>query len=757
MARVIFDNLVSLPADEFQICRNTLLRSRKPRFRSSFGCRLNALCFLVMVFAVFGAGAAEPKRVLVVHSFINAAPPFTTHSLAFETELIARMDEPVDLDEVSLDVARYVSLDIEEALVDLMQRHHAKWQPDLVVPIGSPAGVFLAQHRDQLFPKTTPIIYTGMDQRRLPPGALQENASFVGESFDLPGLVEDILQLAPATTNIAVVIGSSPLERFWEDVLRREYARFTNRVAFTYFSDLSLEQMLERSATLPPNSFILLILFMRDATGVTHNADEALKRIHAVANAPINGIFQHQLGLGIVGGRLYQAELEGIESARIAVRVLRGEPITNFPPVVVGPLPPSYDWRELQRWKIGREDLPSGSTVLFREPTLWDRYKGQIMVAFSVFAAQAVLISLLIGNLVWRRRVERQLRETEERMLLATDAASLGMFVWNASEREMWTSPKWKEILGFQPNESVSFKQLLERVHPEDQGNLERTVAEAFKSRSPFSIQHRVVLPGKGTRWISKSGRVEPLVAGSNNGRVRLVGISIDVTERVEAERAAREVSGKLVTAQEDERRRLARDLHDELNQRLAMLSVRTDLLGRMDHQPEAVPFIQEISTQVKELSSEVHKLSYQLHPAKLEQLGLVAAMNSFCQEQSKSWKVPIKFLYGEIPRDLNSATALCIFRIVQESLQNMGRHSQATSAHVELEVEGEEIRLAILDNGCGFDPDAVARHAGLGLLGMRERVRLADGQISFDSSPGGGTLIEVRVPIKSSDISLRL
>src|SRR5436190_10939516 len=104
------------------------------------------------------AGAATPKRVLIVHSFGEAAPPFTTHSTAFETELTEKMGEPVDLDEVSLDVARYASLDMEEALVDLMHARQAKWQPDLVVPIGSPAGIFVAQHRERLFPISTPIV-----------------------------------------------------------------------------------------------------------------------------------------------------------------------------------------------------------------------------------------------------------------------------------------------------------------------------------------------------------------------------------------------------------------------------------------------------------------------------------------------------------------------------------------------------------------------------------------------------------------------
>ncbi|PYK13776.1 MAG: ATPase, partial [Verrucomicrobia bacterium] len=337
------------------------------------------------------AAESEPKRVLVIHSFGSVAPPFTTHSIAFETELVEKMGKRVDLDEVSLDMARYADSTLQEALVEYLQKRQSHWQPDLVVPIGSPAGVFVAQYRDRLFPKT-PILYTGMDRRRLPPDALKKNATFIGENFDLPGFVEDILQIAPATKNIAVVIGASQVEQYWAAAFRKEFETYANRINFIWLNDLSLDQMLEKTRALPPDSFIFLILLLRDATGVTHNADEALQRIHAVANAPINSIFQHQLGLGIVGGRLYQAELEGIESARIAVRILNGEPASSFQPRIVGPLSPRYDWRELKRWKIKEERLPPGSVVLFREPTVWDNYGGWIIAGVSFCFVQAVLI-----------------------------------------------------------------------------------------------------------------------------------------------------------------------------------------------------------------------------------------------------------------------------------------------------------------------------------------------------------------------------
>src|SRR5262249_51343889 len=147
-----------------------------------------------------------------------------------------------------------------------------------------------------------------------------------------------------------------------------------------------------------------------------------------VANAPINGIFVHQLGLGVVGGRLYQAELEGVESARIAVEVLKGACVTNFLPKIVGPIEPSYDWRELRRWKISEGGLPTGPKVLFREPTFWQRYIWRIVTGIFISAAEAILIFLLAANLVKRRRAERSVAETEARFRHAADTAPVMMW-----------------------------------------------------------------------------------------------------------------------------------------------------------------------------------------------------------------------------------------------------------------------------------------------------------------------------------------
>jgi signal transduction histidine kinase len=337
----------------------------------------------------------------MVHSFGSSAPPFTTHSTAFESTIKRELGTGVDLDEVSLDMARYAQPDMEEAFAEFVVKRVSKWQPDLVVPIGSPAGRFVTKFRGRLFPGA-PVVYTGMDRRTLPADAFADNATFVGESFDLKGLVEDMLQLDPETNHVVVILGASTLERYWTDAFREAFEPFAGRVKFTWVNDRSFEQMLDLVSKLPPHSFVLLGLLMRDASGVTYNEDDALARLHAVSRAPINGMFQHEVGLGIVGGRLYQGELEGVEAARVAARILRGEAAaSNIPPRVIGTREPMYDWRELRRWGISESRLPPGSIVLFRQPTTWQQYRWYVVTTVAVLVTQAGLISAL---LIQRRR-----------------------------------------------------------------------------------------------------------------------------------------------------------------------------------------------------------------------------------------------------------------------------------------------------------------------------------------------------------------
>jgi two-component system, LuxR family, sensor kinase FixL len=357
-----------------------------------------------------GATNARPRRVLILDSFGRDIAPFNAAAAAFRTTLARDLGEPVDIYEESLEMARFAEAEKEEPLVEFLQNRFADRELDLVVPISAPAVSFAARHRERLFPNT-PMVITGTDHRRLRPEFLTTNTTVVSQNVNLAGIVEDILQVLPDTKNIVVVLGASPVEKFWVGETRREFRQLAERVNFTWLNDLSFEEMLKRTAALPPHSAILFGLLVLDTIGVPYEHNQALKSLHAVANAPIFGYFQSQFGLGIVGGRLYQDYEVGAKAARTAIRILRGEAPSSILPQFIETTTSVYDWRELRRWGISEARLPPGSVVEFGQPTFWQQYKWPIILVLAACILQAVLIGILLRERRRRRLAQQRLEE----------------------------------------------------------------------------------------------------------------------------------------------------------------------------------------------------------------------------------------------------------------------------------------------------------------------------------------------------------
>ena len=503
-----------------------------------------AVAFALVVTAT--ARAAKPNRVLLIYSFGNAAGPTRAISVAFEAELAAKMGEPIDLDQVSLDMARYTDADMQEAVVDFLQKRQAKWQPDMVVTMGAPAAIFVAKNRERLFPDAA-IIYASLDRRLLPAGALEKNAAYVGQVFDARGWIEDMLQIAPATKNIEVVVGATPLERGWQDTFQKAAESFAGRIKFTYYNDLSYDQMRQRVAKLPRDSYIFFLLLRRDALGVAYDSDEALERLHEIANAPINSVFRYQLGMGIVGGRLYQSDLIGKEAANVAIRILHGEPASSFAPLEIDPLPPHYDWRELRRWKIDEKLLPPGSTVLFREPTLAQRYKGWIIGGISLLGLQALLITGLVANLIRRRRAEGSLVESEQRFQTMANAAPVMIWMSGSDKLCTFLNKAWLDFRGRVLEQDIGFG-WKEGIHPEDLQDCVQAYESAFDARQPFAVKFRLLRHDGEYRWITAQGIPRYDAAGNFTG---YVGACVDMNDLLEKDEALHEIEERVSLATE--------------------------------------------------------------------------------------------------------------------------------------------------------------------------------------------------------------
>jgi signal transduction histidine kinase len=351
--------------------------------------------------------ADEPKTVLILQSFDQNSKPWSEYSKALRQELERRSPWPVIIEEASVITARADEQNTETQFVGYLHALFDHRPPDLIVTFGALGGAFVQRHRSELFP-AIPMILTAIEARRVQSLTLTENDTVVAVRQKIPVLFGNILQLLPNTKTIAVVTGNS--ERFWMGEIERELGSLKDRVTLRFYNDLSFDQILKEAASLPPDSAIYWNQ-TRVARGEVHDAQRALTELAAVANAPIFTFDDSFLTGEIVGGPMASVSAGTKATTDVVLRVLAGEKPSEIktPPLEYGPA--KYDWRQLQRWNISESRLPPGSEILFREPTVWERYSWQIALVFAVILAQAGLISALLREHRRRQSAEAQSRQ----------------------------------------------------------------------------------------------------------------------------------------------------------------------------------------------------------------------------------------------------------------------------------------------------------------------------------------------------------
>ena len=284
-------------------------------------------------------------------------------------------------------------------------------------------------------------------------------------------------------------------------------------------------------------------------------------------------------------------------------------------------------------------------------------------------------------------------------------------------------------------------------LHPDDRLDVTNTVAKYIRTRDNYEIEYRMLARNGRVVWLHNV-----VCVSRENGEPKTVqGFSIDVTESKLKEAALSELSGRLINAQEEERRRIARELHDDLNQRMALLAIELEQLGQnITSKSQIRKLVENLQNRVQEISTDIHRLSYKLHPSKLDHLGLSAALRSLCQEISDGGKLEVELQQTGFPATLPNDVTLCVFRIAQESLRNCVKHSDARIARVTLKKTDEEVQLSVADDGRGFDTEQGALQHGLGFTSMFERLRIVGGKIEIHSRPMQGTRIDISVPLAS-------
>jgi signal transduction histidine kinase len=506
------------------------------------------------------------------------------------------------------DLIRFRGEEQVRLFADYLVRRYRDRTIDVIVASGDPAAEFVLAWDSNPWPKA-PIV-VGVIEPRVAARARSRPGVTGFELVIDPGATLDAaLALLPGTKRVALVSGRDP----HDDRMDAAVAERADALEAVRLRDLSLAETRRRLATLPPDSVVVYSGIWVDGAGQPFTPQSALDQIAPAASRPIFSYVETYLDHGIVGGAMVDNERSGREAARLAVRLLSGEPPSSLPLYELRTARPVFDARQLDRWGLSEDRLPPGSQVLFRTPTLWREHRVAVVGAAAALLIQAAFIAALLLEMRQRRRVQAELRES----------------------------------------------------------------------------------------------------------------------------------SGRLITAQEDERSRIARELHDDVCQRLALLALEAEMMAprageRVEEKREAAG---RLAQQTRTISSDVHRIAHELHPAILDQLGLVPALRHFAEDLARSQGLRIDVAARDWPGDVPRDVELAFYRVAQEALQNVAKHSGAGEARVALEAAFGELSIRVSDTGRGFESSST-RGARLGLASMTERLRQVGGRLVVDSLPGKGTTV---------------
>jgi len=586
--------------------------------------RISLLLVLISSHLVGGpSGSAQipaKKNVLILN---EVGPSHALTKLVAQELFTGVPDTPgrhVEFYSESFDMLSFPDSLSASELHESLVKQYGRQEFDVVVAVGPDAIKFLGEHAQSLF-VDVPIVICGSSADQAGHPKLGSRFTGTWQKLEPTKTLEVALRLFPDTRHVFVVGGTSAFDRTVMSFTKNSMSSFAANVDIAYLTDMAMGELLQKLQNLPEHSVVFYVSLFQDSAGHSFlNATKALPMVASAENGPVFGMSDTYLGHGIVGGDLMNFQEQGKVTARIVSELLDGKQVEDLP---IRTLPSMFmfDWNELKRWHIPESSLPSGSIILFREPSLWER-----------------------------------------------------------------------------------------------------------------------------TEWIWTTGLLIILGLSVLAAYLQYAGKQLKLAREREGQ-----LSGMLINAEEKERQRIASELHDDYSQRLAVLA-----LG-LENVDEATPVsLSDVHKQLRglvkstsELGADLHTLSHQLHSSTLESLGLVPAVAAFCKEFMAHQGIRVGFTSNDIPRSVHPDAALCVFRIVQEGLRNLKKHSGAEEAQVDLRMTGDRLEVTVRDEGRGFDLRKLRQNEGLGIRSMVERAHLLGGKFEIHSQTGKGTTLSAWVPFE--------
>jgi len=520
---------------------SNLVRAYDRVNRPNVGCmRILRVAFLLIVVA-FLMGSAEPRaddvpqRVLILHSFNHTFPANTIVSEAIRQRLLDRSPRRIEIEVEYLDLARRPDEAHALRTANFLREKYADVRIDLVVVIGFSGIPFIQKYRDVAGPGV-PVVFSDVSRStyegmKLPPDITGVISEFYPEKT--LALAEG---LQPGARRLVVIGGSDSLDRRWRETARKAIEAGNPKLETTYWFDLTYDVLLAEVSRLPSDTIVLFLTFFADGDGKRFVPRSVAAAVAKASAAPVYGFFETYLGTGIVGAYTYSYESLGAAAADMALEILSGTDVTKLPPRGNPKLTFRVDARALDRRGLKERDLPPGSVVLFKQPSLWDQHRNLMLATAFVVGVQSLIVSALLFQRRRRRQAEISLRESEERMTFTAASANVGLWQFDRATNELWATEHCRAMFGLASDVPLTRDLFVKAIHPEDRGVAIAAIRQA-RNADERSLTHvRIVLPDDRIRWISIRVRSRPDDDGTSD---QFSGIFVDVTEQKAAESEA--------------------------------------------------------------------------------------------------------------------------------------------------------------------------------------------------------------------------
>ena len=730
---------------------------------------------VLAVIATNGA-AADAKRVLMLFSNDSLLPAGNTVVSNFQRMLEAGSPDRVEIFTEFLDADRFPGPAHEARMESLLRDKYASIPIDLLVAGGPQALDFLSERRRSLFPGT-PLIFAGVSEASIEQHGVPPNSAGVVSRFDPARTLDLALRLQPDARQVVLVTGASTFDKRWDAVAREQLAPYADRLEMTHLSGLALPLLLDELARLPLDTIVIYLTIFEDGTGELFIPRDLTAVLSDAASAPLYGVYDTYLGRGIVGGYMESFEAIGREAARLALRILAGEPPDSLSPSTVETREFLVDWHQLRRWGLDEANLPPGTIVRFEEPSLWQRYHREILAVIAVLVLQSALIAALLLQRRRRRHAEESLRESEERYRDVVETQTELICRYLPDSTLTFVNDAYCRYFGRSRDELVG-RPFIELIpEPERAAALEH-IEVIGQSSYCDTYEHQVVRPDGSLGWQQWTDHA---ICDAKGTVVEFQGIGRDITDfkvaDMEAEQRRKEVTHLTRVAILGE---LSGALAHELNQPLtAILSNAQAAQRLLARAPSDVAMVSEILddivaddlrageviTRLRALLKRGEASFKPLHPNDIATEVLALARSELIDRHVT---VSTRLTPG-LPGTLGDRVQLqqVMLNLVLNACEAMSSRTPAERAlSVSTALDGNGFVLtAIADRGNGIPPDTGDRlfepffttkpHGlGLGLSICRSIVAAHGGRLWADNNPDGGTTFTVALPVHNGELS---